>query len=802
MKYSVIDIAKIVNAHIIGEDPNKRTVRHISIDTRRIIYPSQSLFFALSGLKNDGHNYIEDAYKKGIRNFVVSQEPATLPDALYIKVADTLAALQSLATYHRQQFNKLDVIAITGSYGKTTVKEWVYQFLHKEFEVIKSPKSYNSQIGVALSLLQINATHEMALIEAGISEKGEMEKLEKMIQPSIGLLTNIGKAHSSGFSSENEKLIEKQLLFKNCQSIILASELLPKATNPKAAYLTWEYQIIEIKNSRGIVLLTIGQESYTLSFPFTDNASIQNAINAMSVAYHFGYDVEELMELVEDLTPVSMRLEIKKGINKSIIINDAYIADLDSLKIALDLQKKESGDKNRSVLLSDFQLAKDQKTGTYKEVQNLLNEFTIENIYTIGNDLKEYLSQSIHFNSKEEILKHFRENPLHNNSLLIKGSRKYQLELISDFLSNQVNETILEIDLTALAHNVATYYQILNPETEIIGVIKAGAYGSGSIKIAQALLQLNIKILAVAFTDEGIELRKAGINCPIIILNPQISTLGNIAAYQLEPEVYSPEQLKAISKTATEHAKLIGLHINLNTGMNRLGLEDEDIDEAIRIIKENPLLEIKSIFSHLSASDDPKYDAYSKEQFLKFETIAEKIRIEMPYPIMRHMLNSGGIPRFKSKQYEAVRLGIGMYGIDSTGKIEDLEKVHLLKSKIIQIKNYTEGTSIGYNCNYLTKGNIIVATIPIGYADGLPRSAGNGNYSVLIHDQLVPIIGNVCMDLIMVDITNVNDIDLGDEVVIFGKNHPLEGLATRCGTIPYEVLSNMSPRLRRIFIQE
>ena len=801
MNYHITDIAKIINAEIISPDTSA-FIKHICIDSRKVIFPSQSIFIALKGIKNDGHLYLKDAYNKGMRHFIISEEPPAFPDAVFLQVKDPLTALQKWAGYHRKQFTEIDVIAITGSYGKTTVKEWVYQMLHDEYEVVKSPKSYNSQIGVALSLLQINESHDIAIIEAGISQKGEMERLEKMIQPNIGLLCNIGKAHAVGFASEKEKLEEKLILFENCDSIVIEDRMIGHVAHLDGLYLTWEYQIIKEEYGRGVILLTLGSETYTLSFPFTDDASIQNAVNAMCIAYHFDYAIEDLMTLVEELTPVSMRLEIIKGINQSIIINDAYIADLNSLEIALNLQKSESGKKKKMLLLSDFQLAEEQKKTTYKEVQKLIKAFKIETLLTTGKDLKQYIPEALNFSNKKDILSYFRTNPLEHSSLLIKGSRTFQLEEISDFLSNQLNDTVLEIDLSALAHNISTYHQLLKPETEIIGVIKAGAYGSGSVKIAKALLQLNVHTLAVAFTDEGIELRNAGIECPIIILNPQISNLGKIAFHELEPEVYSITQLKAISAVAIEHLDPMSIHINLNTGMNRLGLEPEDIKSAIDIINQNPLLNIESVFSHLSGSDDLDHDDYSNTQFQKFEAMSDQILSAYDYKIKRHILNSGGIPRFKNHQYDAVRLGLGMYGIDTSGQMQDLEKVHLLKSKVIQIKNYCKGTPIGYNRSYVATDDLTVATVPVGYADGLPRSAGNGNYSVLINGQKAPIIGNVCMDLIMLDITLYKDIVLGTEVIIYGKDHPIEILATKSGTIPYEVLSNMSPRLRRIFIQE
>ncbi len=801
MNYHLKDIAEIIKARVLGTE-TLSIIRHVCIDSRKVIFPSQSIFIALKGIKNDGHHYIKDAYNKGIRHFIISQEPPAYQDAVFLKVDDPLLALQKWAGFHRKKFTEVDVIAITGSYGKTTVKEWVYQMLHDEYEVVKSPKSFNSQIGVALSLLQINDTHDIAIIEAGISQKGEMERLEKMIQPNIGLLCNIGKAHASGFSSEKEKLNEKLKLFKNCDSIVIEDRLVDHVLHLDGLYLTWEYHIIKQEYNRSVVLLSISTETYTLSFPFTDDASIQNAVNAMCIAYHFDYPIEDLMFLVEDLTPVSMRLEITKGINQSIIINDAYIADLDSLEIALNLQKSESGDKKKMLLLSDFQLAEEQKKSTYLEVQNILKAFDVQTLLTIGNDLKHFIPEAINFGSKKEILAYFKKNPLENSSLLIKGSRAFQLEEISNYLSNQLNDTILEIDLTALAHNISTYHQLLNTQTEIIGVIKAGAYGSGSVKIAKALLQLNVHTLAVAFTDEGIELRDAGIDCPIIILNPQISNLDKIAFHELEPEVYSLEQLKAISAVAREYLNPISIHFNLNTGMNRLGLEPEDIIPAIDIVIQNPLLNIESVFSHLSGSDNGNHDDYSQTQFAKFEKMSGQIINAFDHKIKRHMLNSGGIPRFENHQYDAVRLGLGMYGIDTSGLMQDLEKVHLLKSKVIQIKNYPKGTSIGYNRSYVAPDHLTVATIPIGYADGLPRAAGNHNYPVLINGKKAFIIGNVCMDLIMVDITFIEDVVLGTEVIIYGKDHPIEILASKSGTIPYEVLSNMSPRLRRIFIQE
>lgn len=783
MKYSSTDIKRILDCGLLNSTLNISDLRLVSFDTRKIIVPNRSLFFALSGNKNDGHKYVQAAYDKGVRNFVVSKEVEQKDDANYFIVDNTLKALQKLATYHRKQF-ELKVIAITGSYGKTIVKDWLYTLLKKDYAVVKSPKSYNSQIGVAVSLLQIQKHHEIAIIEAGISEVGEMEKLETMIQATIGVFTNIGSAHSSRFKTENHKLEEKLKLFQNSKILIS----LPK----------WQGQIEEAKSQ---LKLYKANEQYDT--PFQNQIQQENAQLAGQVLNYLDYSKNEINSRLKNLQALQMRLEIIKGPDQSTIINDAYIADNSSLEIALNVLKEQARNRSKMLIISDYHIEKNEEQEIYSRTAELISAFGLDKIWILGNRLEKYLKGAgvASFEDKDSLIKELHLLDLENKVLLIKGARKYALEDIARLLSAQAHDTKLEINLTAIKHNLGVYASFLKHETEIIGVIKAGAYGSGSADIAQVLVQNGVQYLAVAFTDEALELRKSGITTPIIILNPQSQGEKSWIDHQLEPIIYSLTQLDSVIKLCSDSKSPLAIHININTGMNRLGIELEEIPDLLDALKSSELT-IGSVFTHLSSSEQNEHDEYTQKQVDQFKEAYSTIQENYAYPIMRHVLNTAGIVRFPAAQMDAVRLGLGLYGIDLSHSSLDLKKAHSLTSKIIQIKEHEAESNIGYNLDYQTSKRTLVATVPIGYADGLPRLAGNGKYSVLINDQKAPIIGKVCMDLIMVDITDLKDAKVGDKVVIFDESHPIEALADVCYTIPYEILSNISPRVERILIEE
>ncbi len=784
MKYNAQQIQTILGCKTLNNQLIKSDLRLICFDSRKISFPIKSLFFAFKGPKNDGHDHIEDAYNKGIRNFVISKPVTPLAEANYFMVQDTLEALHRMAELHRNSFSNISFIAITGSYGKTTVKDWLYDLLKGEFAVVKSPKSYNSQIGVALSILQINEHHDFAIIEAGVSERGEMEKLQKLIQPTMGIFTNLGEAHNNGFDSKEEKFIEKNQLFKHCEYIICPEK-----------YKS-EIQVLHPKAK------LISRTKYSYRYPFSNKISIENASLCVSFLELLNVKQEKIQNSLNQLSSISKRLEIVKGPDKSIIINDAYIADVSSLEIALSMLRQQAELLDKALVISDFDCLPSEEAEVYAQVHRLIKAYDIDAVFHVGDKLNKYINDDLikSFDNNEALIGYFKTHPFVEKGILIKGARKAKLEELANFLATQWHDTLLEINLSALSHNIKSYSAFLKPETEIIGVIKAGAYGTGSLEIAKLLIQNQIDYLAVAFTDEAIELRKEGIRSPIIILNSQIKAQEAWFDYDLQPIVFSMDQYISIEELCERKKQKLTIHLNLNTGMNRLGLEVEDLKTLKNQL--SPYIKIDSILTHLSASEEKRHDKYTNAQIAAFTKETDSFKDSTKLHFKRHVLNSAGIPRFPDFQFDAVRLGLGLYGINTTDLDLDLEKVHTLKSKIIQIKSYSSGAQIGYNGTHVTSQNELIATIPIGYADGLPRKAGNGNYEVLINGQKAKIIANVCMDLIMVNVSHLAEVKVGDAVIIFGQSHPIEVLAQKCGTIPYEILSNLSPRIKRMMVQE
>jgi alanine racemase len=829
LQYRISQIASIVKGQAIASAEDV-VVRELLTDTRRAVFPESSLFFALKGDRRDGHAFIGEAYKKGIRNFIVSAQPdQDLPGSNIILVRDVLAALQLLAVHHRNLFH-IPVIGITGSNGKTIVKEWLNQLLDSHYNIVRSPKSYNSQIGVPLSVWQINESNTLGIFEAGISQSGEMEKLQKIIAPTIGIFTNIGDAHAAGFLNMHQKINEKLRLFSNCQTIIYCKDYpelnecvasmrrhLKTGTAEPFEIISWSrltqaaLRIITIKKEKTCTSIAAGynEKELTITIPFTDDASIENAMNCWCVLLHLQVPEEEIARRMKLLQPVAMRLELKEGINNSSIINDSYSADLNSLKIALDYLEQQHQHPKKTIILTDFPESGRSEKTLYADIAKLLAQHKVNRLIGIGtvitrNQAFFTASQNMQagfFNSVEEFKEQFSRTHFSNETILIKGARAFALEQINGMLEKQTHQTLLEIDLDALLHNLRAYQQLLDPSTKLMAMVKAFSYGSGSYEIASALQFSKVDYLAVAYADEGVELRKGGITLPVMVMNPDESSFNTLVDYNLEPEMYSLELIRAFEAFLKKEGLLqFPIHIELETGMNRLGFAKEDIDQLLPILQANTF-RVQSVFSHLVASEDPALDYFTDEQAQLFREMSGRFKEALPYNFIRHLCNTSGISRHPLLQFDMVRMGIGLYGIDS-GHRGELKEVSTLRSAIAQIKHLKAGETVSYGRSGKVTRDSRIATIRLGYADGYPRSLGNGTGCMLVHGQLAPTIGNICMDMTMVDITDVPAANGGDEVVVFGKGLPVVQVARWAGTIPYEILTGISQRVKRVYFQE
>lgn len=793
----------------------------ICTDSRHIPLPEQSLFFALKGSHSHGNIHIQEAIQKGVKNIVTDDENYVKDVKVnFFIVRDTLAALQQLAQYHRNQFTHVPVLGITGSHGKTIVKEWLSQLM-PDIHVIKSPKSYNSQIGVALSVWEMSDEDELAIFEAGISQTGEMETLEKMIQPHTGIFTTLGDAHDSGFSDTLQKLQEKLRLFLHSDVIVFEedNELVAntiKQLYPHKILHSWGYSAhatllkvleIERKDNRSELTLHSGHQTFSIRAPFSDEASLHNLLTCVATLLSLGKRPESFIPLIPELKNLPMRLEMKNGIHGSLLINDTYNADLYSLRIALEFLSQQAGIRDKVLIISDLvQLGLDAETLAQK-VAYLAELYGISFLMGIGQHmsiLEKYLSPFILFHKEEnteDLLKYLNTWDSHNKAILIKGARQYNLEKIFEKLSDKSHSTTLEIDLKSVEHNLKLYKEHLSPSTQIIAVIKASAYGTGSEDLALLLQNKGVDYLAVAFSDEAVRLRKAGVSIPIMILNPETGSLQNMIKYDLEPTIYSLEQLSEILHYMRREKLCIKVHLKVDTGMHRLGFIREDIEALCEILEtctENII--INSIFSHLTSSENENHDDWTLQQVNLFENLFSAISSVLDYKVRKHILNSAGIVRFPQYHFDCVRLGLGLYGISSLPEFEGVERVHTLSASVIQIKPIKRGESVGYNRSGIPHRNAHIAMINIGYADGLMRVAGMGRFSVSINGKEYPIIGQVCMDLTMIDIGHDHDsVQVGDKVIIFGKEKPIEHLSEVCNTIPYEILSRISERVKRVY---
>ncbi|KGO84928.1 alanine racemase [Flavobacterium rivuli WB 3.3-2 = DSM 21788] len=813
MSVKIQDLIPAMHSRFEGIQPDME-IDNVSIDSRSLQNNAGTLFFALSGQNRDGHQYITSLTEKGVVNFVVNHIPATATGkANFFVVDNTLTALQDFAIYYRNLYN-FPVLVITGSSGKTIVKEWLNYMLSPDYTIIRSPKSYNSQVGVPLSIIAINERHNLGIFEAGISTTGEMEKLEPIIRPDIGILTNIGPAHDEGFANRLEKIREKLKIFAHTKLLILQKNAEVEAElNPAIKTFTWSFEpgadvLINTKHNNGnsILSVTYNEVHFDASIPFTDDASIENAINSLMFLLYLQYSPATIISRLSGLYPVELRLQVKNGINGCTIIDDSFSSDYQSLKIALDFLEQHKTHQKKTIILSDvFQSGFDADL-LYAKVAKLLASHNISRVIGIGEKISTQLADFPNFypyKTTQEFLAHYRAKSFENETVLVKGARSFRFDEIVVFLEEKTHETVLEINLNAVVHNLNFYKSKLKPETKIMVMVKAFGYGSGSYEIAKALSHQKVDYLGVAFADEGISLRNAGISTPIIVMNPESSAFAAMAAYNLEPEIYSAKELRAFIAVAQQkNLSNYPIHIKLDTGMHRLGFEGYQLEELIDLLKNNNLVTVKSIFSHLSSSDVPEFKDFTLGQISKFDEWSNTLIQALDIDPIRHILNTSGIYNYPHAQYNMVRLGIGLYGVgnDET-EYKSLENVGTLKTIILQIKELPVGESIGYSRRFRTSEPITIATLPIGYADGIPRRWGNETGYVLIKGKKAQITGTISMDMMMVNITGI-DCKEGDTAIIFGKDPSVVTIAKALGTIPYEILTSISQRVKRVFYKE
>ncbi len=807
-------------------------IEHILLDSRKLLVAETSLFIPLVSERRNAHQYIDELYKKGVSNFIVSEPVAAglYPKANIILVKNTLQALHALVAYHRQQF-QVPVIGITGSNGKTIVKEWLYQLLEKDYNIVRSPKSYNSQIGVPLSVWQMKPENQLAIFEAGISQPGEMVNLEKIIRPTIGIFTNIGEAHNEGFLNIRQKVNEKLVLFTRSDVLIYCKDYLAlnecvnnfhnlvgkREIDNDLQLLTWsrktdaDLRIIGVdKNDNHTRIDALHkQEPLFIRIPFTDEGSIENAIHCWALMLYLGKPQDLIQERMDHLGNIAMRLEMKQGINNSSIINDSYNSDLGSLAIALDFLQHQRQHPTRTVILSDILQSGKSEGSLYEEVAGMLEKKGIQKLIGIGKHIsREKQSfqkvQSTFYASTEEFLQKVNTADFQNESILVKGARVFQFERIGKLLEQKAHQTILEINLSAIAHNVKAYQAILKPGTKLMAMVKAFAYGSGTYEIASLLQFHGVDYLAVAYADEGVELRRAGITTPVMVMNPEPSSFDAILQWNLEPELYSMNILEQFEESVRYANKTnYPVHIKLDTGMHRLGFEQQDISELALRLNAEGLFKVQSIFSHLAASEDPAMDAFTKTQADRFAKMSAALQQQLGYAVIRHIANSAAIHRHPDLQLDMVRLGIGMYGVDSVGAFQDkLRNVSVLKTTVAQVKRIPAGDTVGYGATWKAGEPSIIATVRIGYADGYKRILGNGKGQMKVRNKLAPVAGVIAMDMLMLDVTHIPDVAEGDEVIVFGEDLSVQQLAQWAGTIPYEILTGISQRVKRVYYQE
>ncbi|BAV08995.1 alanine racemase [Filimonas lacunae] len=839
MEYTIEQIAALCGGQLVKNRQVTEKVQYLVTDSRRISFPATSLFIALKTSLRDGHQFLADVYQRGVRSFMVQHVPdaAELSDADYIVVPDSLQAMQQLAAKHRQQFT-YPVIGITGSNGKTIVKEWLYQLLHDDFNIVRSPRSYNSQIGVPLSVWQMNSQHTLGIFEAGISQPGEMAALESVIGPTIGLLTNIGEAHSEGFASIEEKLLQKLLLFKHAHILFcntddervakaVANSGLPLFTigskEGNALHITGIEQepVTTVTDNAVTAVKAVAMpfvirvtaiykgSNKTITIPFTDTASIQNAIACWAVMLYLEIEDAVIAKRIAALQQVDMRLQMVEALNNCAVINDSYSFDITSFTIAIEFLQQQNQYLKRTVILSDLPAFTAEEN--YGMVAQILEQKQIDRIITIGSKWQGYArllaalpARVEQYASTDVFLQQVSVSHFRNEAILLKGARVFAFERIAAMLSQQVHKTVMEINLTALAHNLKQYQQRLQPGTRLMAMVKAFGYGSGSAEVANVLQFHKVDYLAVAYADEAVDLRKAGISLPILVMNVDEAAFDTIVEYNLEPELFSFPILKAFLKFLQQQGlQQYPVHIKLDTGMHRLGFEEPDMPALINILQQQQEVVVTSVFSHLTSSEDPNDDEFTHLQATRFERCCALLKEGLGYSFIRHLSNSAAIFRLPELQYDMVRLGIGLYGVDSANEHQlSLQTVGTLNTTIAQLRKVKAGETVSYNRKGKITRDSLIATLRIGYADGYNRRLGYGRGKVWVKGQLVPVVGTVCMDMMMVDVTDVPGVTENDIVEVFGAHLPVQQVAAWSETIAYEILTSVGQRIKRVYIEE
>ncbi len=811
----------------------------ILTDSRIVSQPQHSIFFAIKGERHDGHHFIDELYQKGVREFVVEKKAITdnfknrlkkLSEAKFFLVENAIRALQNLVAEHRQKFD-IPVIGVTGSNGKTIVKEWLSALLSGDYAISKSPRSYNSQLGVPLSVWEINENHTLGIFEAGISKSGEMENLEPIIRPSIGIFTNVGSAHDEGFRSRKQKTTEKLRLFCRSKTLIYCKDyedideeirILLRAVNPSIELIGWSKKAgsntyVNALASATYTTLQIlwNSKNYTFQISFIDDASIENATHCIFLMLHLAINPDEIQVRLNLLKPIAMRLELKQGINNCYLIDDTYNNDFAGLSMALNFMSQQHRKQYKVLIISDLLQSGLEETDLYESIADLIKSKEIDQIIGIGEVIsrnKNLFKNSSFYETTEEFLEKHPIHQFQNSLILVKGARKFEFEKIVNRLIQKAHGTVFEVNLDALTNNLNFYRNKVGSSTKIMVMVKAFAYGSGSAEVASLLEYHRVDYLGVAYTDEGVVLRQNGIKLPIMVLNPQPESFAKLIEFNLEPEIYSFKILHSFIyhlKTSFLNSPLGagGIHLKLDTGMHRLGFEEQDIEQLLEILKQNPEIKVASIFSHLVGADESEHNDFSHSQIEKFDRMSKKIMQTLDYrnaepQVVRHICNSAGIIRFPEAKFDMVRLGIGLYGVEITGTEQNaLQTVGSLKTIISQIKNLKAGETIGYSRKGILEKDSRIATIAIGYADGFDRGFSKGIGKVLVNGTICPVVGNVCMDMTMIDVTDAT-CDEGDEVIIFNKDLTINDLAKSIGTIPYEILTGVSERVKRVFYKE
>ena len=825
MTYTIEKVTTLIGARRYGE--HDANIGFLLTDSRSLCFPEETLFFALKSQRNDGHNYIPELYRRGVKNFVVSTVSAgyaaDYADANFLKVLDTREALQRLAERHRDELN-IPIVGITGSNGKTMVKEWLNQLLSPDMKVTRSPRSYNSQIGVPLSVWLMDQNTRLGIFEAGISQPHEMLALRDIIQPTIAVLTNLGAAHQENFASLEAKCREKAILFHDAETIVYPEddEVVSRVVgelHEKAEKLCWStkdrkapmyVKAIEKKSTATtITYIYKGGEENWYSIPFIDDASITNSIVSAVVALKLGVKPDQLDERMMQLEPVAMRLEVKEGRHGCTLINDSYNSDFNSLDIALDFMNRRPDHKGRrrTLILSDIFQSGEDPAQLYREVGDLAVKRGVEKFIGIGPEICQHsdvvgVGEKWCFATVDEFIRSDAFGRLRDEVILLKGARRFGFDQITELLVQKVHETVLEVNLNAMVNNLNYYRSFMRPDTKLVCMIKADAYGAGSVEIAKTLQDHRVDYLAVAVADEGAMLRGNGITSNIMIMNPEMSAFKTMFDYDLEPEVYSFRLLDALVKAAEkEGITSYPVHIKLDTGMNRLGFDPEqDIDELISRLKNQNAIIPRSVFSHFVGSDNDDFDAFSAEQFARFDAGSKKLQAAFDHKILRHIDNSAGIEHFPERQLDMCRLGIGLYGVNSRNN-QIINNVSTLKTTILQLRHVSANQTVGYSRKGKLERDSVIAAIPIGYADGLDRHLGNRRGYCLVNGQKAEYVGNICMDVAMVDVTNIACKE-GDAVEIFGDNLSVTVLSDILDTIPYEVLTGVSNRVKRVYYQD